>query len=93
MVRVISLPSGVDRPVDGTLKILGGGGEVVCGLLEKIHLTDTVREGAWHNFVFTTPCRLTLLRAKTLLTKEPEPIAWIDSFGDYDVFCDVGPNR
>lgn len=33
-----------------------------------------------------------LYRAKTLLTKEPETITWIDDFADDDVLWDVGAN-
>lgn len=35
---------------------------------------------------------LALWRARTLLTKEPETIEWIDGFADGDVFWDVGAN-
>jgi len=35
---------------------------------------------------------LSLWRARTLLTKEPETIEWIDGFADGDVFWDVGAN-
>jgi len=35
---------------------------------------------------------LPLWRARTLLTKEPETIEWIDSFQDGDVYWDVGAN-
>lgn len=41
---------------------------------------------------FHTPNWLTKYRAKTLLTKEPETIAWIDSFECGSVFFDVGAN-
>ena len=33
-----------------------------------------------------------LIRARTLLTKEPETILWIDDFNKDDVFWDVGAN-
>jgi FkbM family methyltransferase len=35
---------------------------------------------------------LPLWRARTLFTKEPETIEWIDSFGEGDVFWDIGAN-
>jgi FkbM family methyltransferase len=35
---------------------------------------------------------LSLWRARTLLTKEPETIEWIDGFADGDVFWDIGAN-
>ena len=31
-------------------------------------------------------------RARTLLTKEPETIEWINTFSDKDVFWDIGAN-
>lgn len=31
-------------------------------------------------------------RYETFWTKEPETIAWIDSFGDFDIFYDIGAN-
>lgn len=41
---------------------------------------------------FYTPNSLSLWRARTLLTKEPDTIEWIDSFDDGDVFWDIGAN-
>ena len=41
---------------------------------------------------FNCPDALPLWRARTLLTKEPETIEWIDSFSDGDVYWDVGAN-
>ena len=35
---------------------------------------------------------LALWRARTLFSKEPETIEWIDGFKDGDVFWDVGAN-
>ncbi len=40
---------------------------------------------------FSCPNRLTLWRAQTLLSKEPETIEWIDSFEEGDHFWDLGP--
>ncbi len=43
--------------------------------------------------VFDGNAKIPLLRAKTMLTKEPDTIAWInDFFSDGDVFYDVGAN-
>lgn len=41
---------------------------------------------------FHCPNELTLWRAHTLTTKEPETIAWIDGFSPGDVLWDVGAN-
>ena len=41
---------------------------------------------------FLCPDPLPAYRAQTLLTKEPETIAWIDSFGSGDVLWDIGAN-
>ena len=53
-----------------------------------IETTQTTR-GAIN---FNCPDALPLWRARTLLTKEPETIEWIDSFSDGDVYWDVGAN-
>jgi FkbM family methyltransferase len=41
---------------------------------------------------FTTPNRLAKWRVDTLLTKEPETVAWINCFKEGDIFVDVGAN-
>lgn len=41
---------------------------------------------------FHTPNWLTKYRAKTLLTKEPETITWIEGFKSGSIFFDVGAN-
>ena len=41
---------------------------------------------------FFCPGGITVWRAETLLTKEPETIAWIDSFASGDVLWDIGAN-
>lgn len=43
-------------------------------------------------YLFYTPNRLNLFRAKTFLTKEPETINWIKKFEINSVFWDVGAN-
>jgi FkbM family methyltransferase len=45
-----------------------------------------------HSLVFNTPNELCLWRVKTLLTKEPSTIRWIDSFSSNDVLWDIGAN-
>lgn len=46
------------------------------------------------NIIFFTPSYLLYWRVKTLLTKEPETIDWIDSFNDDQehIFWDIGAN-
>jgi len=68
-----------------TAEAMAQGDEV---LLEVIEQVDT-RRGR-----ITLYClgELALWRARTLLTKEPETIEWIDGFADGDVFWDVGAN-
>ncbi len=41
---------------------------------------------------FFCPTNLTLFRAKTLFSKEPDTISWIDSFSRQDVLYDIGAN-
>jgi len=41
---------------------------------------------------FLAPTNLTLFRADTLFSKEPDTISWIDSFEKGSVFWDVGAN-
>ena len=61
------------------------GGE---SLLEVIEHVTTSRG----RIAFYSLGEVALWRARTLLTKEPETIEWIDSFRDGDVFWDVGAN-
>ena len=44
------------------------------------------------DLLFCCPTDFSLWRARTLLTKEPETIEWIDGFQDGDTFWDVGAN-
>jgi len=41
---------------------------------------------------FWCPGSIPLWRANTLLTKEPKTIEWINTFGENDVFWDIGAN-
>ena len=41
---------------------------------------------------FFCPGKLPAMRARTLFTKEPETIAWLNSFAPNDVFWDIGAN-
>ena len=44
------------------------------------------------NFALQAPNELTLYRAKTFSTKEPETLNWIDNFGGEGPFYDIGAN-
>lgn len=43
-------------------------------------------------YVFECPSEFTLWRAETFLTKEPETLEWIDTFGKGDILFDIGAN-
>lgn len=69
---------------------------------EKAVLADKMQDFIGKNF-FSIPCGsenlkfhydnyLTLYRAKTLLTKEPETIDWLDSFQEGACLWDIGAN-
>lgn len=45
-----------------------------------------------NNIKFWCPAFLPLWRAETLFTKEPETIAWIDSFQPGELYWDIGAN-
>jgi FkbM family methyltransferase len=45
-----------------------------------------------HDFNFHTPNWITLWRAKTFSTKEPETLEWIDKFDNNCIFWDIGAN-
>ncbi len=47
---------------------------------------------AGREILFHCPSPLAAYRARTLLTKEPDTIAWIDAFAPGDVLWDVGAN-
>ncbi|MCD4781576.1 MAG: FkbM family methyltransferase [Candidatus Omnitrophica bacterium] len=56
-------------------------------------ITPLSRQSTAHgDLIFFCPGELPLLRADALLTKEPETIAWIDSFFTSDVLWDIGAN-
>jgi FkbM family methyltransferase len=44
------------------------------------------------SLLFTTPTPLLQARAKSIMTKEPDTIRWIDEFKPSDVFWDIGAN-
>jgi FkbM family methyltransferase len=57
-------------------------------LLEVLEPIETQRG----KLVFYCLGDLALWRARTLFSKEPETVEWIDSFKDGDVFWDIGAN-
>lgn len=62
-----------------------------CRFLEKIQPVYKARYGA-DVFVLYCPNELTRWRAETFFTKEPDTIAWIESFGRDEVLFDIGAN-
>ena len=48
--------------------------------------------GRKYKFKFYTPNWLCRYRANTFSTKEPETLAWIDTYGSNGVFFDIGAN-
>ena len=72
--------------------LLWSGRSVTSLTLDKIWnqtLKVSIKE---KTYLFHTPNLLTDFRARTILTKEPETISWIDSFPSDSVFWDVGAN-
>ena len=60
--------------------------------LEKNNQKTTLVKIGDQSLIFRTPNWITTYRAKTLETKEPETIAWINSFKPNSIFYDVGAN-
>lgn len=60
-------------------------------LLERLHPTYKIKL-ADGELKFSCPNQMSLWRAKTLFSKEPDTIQWINSFADDGVFYDVGAN-
>jgi len=58
---------------------------------ERLHPNAAVEFGG-RRIVFNTPNRATAWRVDTLLTKEPDTIAWIAGFDEGDVLLDIGAN-
>ena len=51
-----------------------------------------IQKTSYGELTFFCPGIKTLYRAKTIFTKEPETIEWIDSFNPKDVLWDIGAN-
>jgi FkbM family methyltransferase len=62
-------------------------------VFDRLLVAKTVAKvGSQGRIVFHTPNNLTRFRARTLTSKEPETIEWIDSFAPDDVLWDIGAN-
>ena len=55
----------------------------------RLRLSTSVSDKK-HTWRYVTPTRETWIRAKTMLTKEPETIDWLDSVPIGDIFWDIG---
>jgi FkbM family methyltransferase len=79
--------------IRGAIAVVGGrnAGSIEARIAERIAPTiqTVTRFGAIR---FFCPGALPEYRARALLTKEPETIAWIDTFSANDVFWDIGAN-
>jgi FkbM family methyltransferase len=64
---------------------------ILSGLAEE--LTPIISQKTEFGTIdFFCPGTMTEFRARTLLTKEPETIEWINNFNDSDVLWDIGAN-
>lgn len=65
--------------------------KLACNLTEQISPVYRVKhEGK--EYLFYCPNELTRWRARTMFTKEPETIEWIESFHEDEILFDVGAN-
>jgi FkbM family methyltransferase len=64
---------------------------IYSSLLERYTPIKTI-ETPYKEIKFFCPGEIALWRAKTLLTKEPETIEWIDNFDKDTIFWDIGAN-
>lgn len=60
-------------------------------LVERMHPTYEIKL-ANRLLKFSCPNQMSLWRAKTLFSKEPDTIKWINSFADNAIFYDIGAN-
>ncbi|VUX54842.1 putative Methyltransferase FkbM domain protein [uncultured Woeseiaceae bacterium] len=88
--RVLSV---VSRLLGRTIRIVGGSksAQIAAHLAED--LSPTVSQNTEFGTIkFFCPGKLPEWRARTLLTKEPETLEWIGTFGETDVLWDIGAN-
>ena len=88
----LSLFATVALGVFKSINLLWLGRSLTSLILDKIWsqtLTVRIKQKA---YLFHTPNLLTYFRARTILTKEPDTISWIDAFPSDSVFWDIGAN-
>ena len=75
------------------IRVLGGSRSTSISAQLAEELAPIVsQETAFGTINFFCPGKLPEWRARTLLTKEPETIEWINTFSHMDVFWDIGAN-
>lgn len=75
------------------ISVLGGRRSALVSARLVEGLAPVVSQETEHGrILFYCPGVIPEWRARTLLTKEPETIQWIDSFRDNDVMWDIGAN-
>ena len=72
--------------------IFGSGRFFLEKLNENINKKNFTVNYNSKKYIFYTPNRLSLFRAKTFLTKEPETLNWISKFSLNATFWDIGAN-
>ena len=89
------------RSLDGGLRALTSGMGMLLGARRRAQVLAHVVESLVPAVAVETPLgrltlhcpgELTVFRATTFLSKEPETIEWIDTFRQDDVFWDIGAN-
>ncbi len=89
------------RLVDRLLGIVAGGSRAVLGERHAVEVLAHAVESITPIATVETPrgvvrlfcpSELTVFRANTFLTKEPETLEWIDTFADDDALWDIGAN-
>jgi FkbM family methyltransferase len=74
------------------INFLPKGRVITSSGLEKIWNKTYKQKVGSQTLLFHTPNWLTEYRARTLLTKEPETIAWLNRIQENSVFFDIGAN-
>jgi FkbM family methyltransferase len=75
------------------IRVLGGSRSALLSAQLSEELAPVVsQETEFGTIKFFCPGKIPEWRARTLLTKEPETIEWINAFSDEDVFWDIGAN-
>ena len=75
-----------------SINLLWLGRSVTSLILDKIWSQTLTVRIKQKTYLFHTPNLLTDFRARTILTKEPDTISWIDTFPSDSVFWDIGAN-